>query len=49
MRKSGQGKAAKMLYENTNSNMVDYKGLTELSPLGLPQLSMELGANVSNL
>jgi hypothetical protein len=24
------------LYENTNPNVVDYKGQTELSPLGLP-------------
>jgi hypothetical protein len=42
---SSRGKAAKKLYENTNPNVVDYKGLTELSPLGLPQLSGGLGAN----
>jgi hypothetical protein len=29
MRKSGWGKAAKKLYENTNPNVVDYKGLVE--------------------
>ena len=27
MRKCGRGKAAKKLYENTNPNVVDYKGL----------------------
>jgi hypothetical protein len=42
---SNRGKAAKKLYKNTNPNVVDYKGLTELSPLGLPQLSGGLGAN----
>ena len=46
VRKSGRGKAAKKLYENTNPNMVDCKGLTELSPLGLPQLSVGSGANL---
>ena len=30
---------------NTNPNRVDYEGHTELSPLGLPQLSVGLGAN----
>jgi len=45
MRKSGRGKAAKKHYENTNPKVVDYKDLIELSPLGLPQLSVGLGAN----
>ena len=40
-----RGKAAKKIYENTNPNMVDYIDLIELRPLGLPQLSMGLGAN----
>jgi len=44
VRRSDLGKAAKKLYENTNPNMVDYKGLIELSPLELPQLSVGLGA-----
>jgi hypothetical protein len=46
---SSQGKAAKKLYENTNPNVVDYKGLIELSPLGLPHLSRGLGANSGKL
>jgi hypothetical protein len=42
---SNQGKAAEKLYENTNPNVVDYKDLTKLSPLGLPQLFGGLGTN----
>jgi hypothetical protein len=42
---SNRGKATKKLYENTNPNVVDYKDLTELPPLGLPQLSEGFGAN----
>jgi hypothetical protein len=39
------GEGYQKLYENTNPNVVDYKDLTELSPLGLPQLSGGLDAN----
>jgi hypothetical protein len=45
---SSQGKAAKRS-TNINPNVVDYEGLTELSPLGLPQLYMGLSATSGNL
>jgi hypothetical protein len=45
---SSRGKAAKSSM-NINLNMVDYEGLTELSPLGLPQLYVELSATLGNL
>jgi hypothetical protein len=44
-RKTVVGRRLPKLYENTNPNVVDYKGLTELSPLGLLQLSRGFGAN----
>jgi hypothetical protein len=34
---------------NTNPNVVDYNGLTKLSPLGLPQLTIGLGTISGNL
>jgi len=34
---------------NTNPNMVEYKGLIGLSPLGLPQLSVGLSTNSGKL
>jgi hypothetical protein len=45
---SSRGKAAKSS-TNINLNVVDYEGLIELSPLGLPQLYMELSAISGNL
>ena len=43
--KEWSGEGCQKLYRNTNPNMVDYKGLIELSPLGLPQLTIGLGAH----
>jgi hypothetical protein len=45
---SSRGKAAKSS-TNINPNIVDYEGLTELSPLGLPQLYVGLSATSGNL
>jgi hypothetical protein len=45
---SSRGKAAKSSM-NINPNVVDYEGLTELSPLGLPQLYVGLSATSGNL
>jgi hypothetical protein len=45
---SNRGKAAKSS-TNINPNVVDYEGLTELSPLGLPQLYVGLSATSGNL
>jgi hypothetical protein len=45
---SSRGKAAKSS-TNINLNVVDYEGLTELSPLGLPQLYVGLSATLGNL
>jgi hypothetical protein len=39
-----RGRLPKAL-QNINPNIVEYKGLIGLSPLGLPQLTMGLGAN----
>jgi hypothetical protein len=48
LEESSQGKAAKISM-NINPNVVDYEGLTELSPLGLPQLYVGLSATSCNL
>jgi len=45
---SSEGRLPKAL-RNINPNVVEYKGLTGLSPLGLTQLSMGLSANSSKL
>jgi hypothetical protein len=45
---SSRGKAAKSS-SNINPNVVDYEGIIELSPLGLPQLYMGLSATLGNL
>jgi hypothetical protein len=45
---SSQGEAAKSSTK-INPNVVDYEGLIELSPLGLPQLYVELSATSGNL
>jgi hypothetical protein len=47
-KESSWGKAAKSS-TNINPNVVDYEGLTELSPLGLPQLYVGLSATSCNL
>jgi hypothetical protein len=45
---SSRGKAAKSS-SNINPNVVDYEGIIELSPLGLPQLYVGLSATLGNL
>jgi hypothetical protein len=45
---SSRGKAAKSSM-NINSNVVDYEGLIELSPMRLPQLYVGLSATLGNL
>jgi hypothetical protein len=45
---SSRGKATKSS-TNINLNIVDYEGLTELSPLGLPQLYVGLSTTSGNL
>jgi hypothetical protein len=51
-RKTGKkvvGRRLPKALRNTNPNVVDYIGPSELSPLGLPQLTVGLGATSGNL
>jgi len=43
------GEGCQKAQRNTNPNVVKYKGLTGLSPLGLPKLTVGLGANSGKL